>query len=249
MMGVSNISPLNTPNLAAWYKADAITGKNDGDALSSWIDSSVNGYNAITSGNVITYTAPTYKTNILNGLPSVRFADGNGLVTSLLAAGLFAQPTVFAVIKPTSTVNTYSSYINIDNGNTGVKMFIDMRSSLGLQTFGYYYTFSLSSSIFLTPANTPATNNILMVTNKNDGVWITQRYYDSTNIKIKQLLTPSNGNVYTGNTAGINLGSRQTNRVSYNFVGDMYEILIYDRALTINEIELIESYLRLKWNI
>lgn len=47
------------------YKADAITGVADGDPVNTWNDSSGNGRHA--TGSAI------YKTNIVNGLPAVRF--------------------------------------------------------------------------------------------------------------------------------------------------------------------------------
>ncbi len=59
------------PNLAGlqlWLKADAITGINDGDAISIWPDSSGNGRNASRSLGTI-----LLKNNIVNGKPVVRF--------------------------------------------------------------------------------------------------------------------------------------------------------------------------------
>jgi prepilin-type N-terminal cleavage/methylation domain-containing protein/prepilin-type processing-associated H-X9-DG protein len=66
---------------ALWLKADAITGKNDGDTISSWPDS---------SGSGITTTAaagrePVYKTNVINNKPAVLFwpAKPTTMTTSL----------------------------------------------------------------------------------------------------------------------------------------------------------------------
>ena len=52
-----------------WLKADAISGLNDGDLVSSWLDQSGNAFNFSASGSA----RPTYKTNIQNGNPVVRF--------------------------------------------------------------------------------------------------------------------------------------------------------------------------------
>lgn len=104
-----------------WLKADAITGKADGDLIDSWTDSSVNLYHATATGTA----RPTYKTNVINGLPSVRFA-GAQLMTTTTWNNL-AQAScraLFIVARATdatlansqylvlSLVNKYGQYIN-----------------------------------------------------------------------------------------------------------------------------------------
>ncbi len=63
---------MSTDNLQLWLKADAITGLNNNDPVSTWVDSSVNGRNATQSGAA----RPTYITSALNGKPVIRF-DGS----------------------------------------------------------------------------------------------------------------------------------------------------------------------------
>ena len=61
-----------TANLLAWYKADTLV-LADGAAISSWSDSSGNGYTATqaTGGN-----QPTFQSNVVNGWPVVRMNFG-----------------------------------------------------------------------------------------------------------------------------------------------------------------------------
>jgi hypothetical protein len=88
-------SPLDLPNLAAWYDASKITGLSDGAAVETWEDSSGNG-NDVTQGTAD--ERPTYQTSILNGLPVVRF-DGIDDILSVFATLAGAQPyTVYAVV-------------------------------------------------------------------------------------------------------------------------------------------------------
>jgi predicted alpha-1,6-mannanase (GH76 family)/fibronectin type 3 domain-containing protein len=56
--------------LAAWFKADAITGLTNGAPVSLWADASGNGYGAM---QLLNSNQPVYVTNALNGLPVVRF--------------------------------------------------------------------------------------------------------------------------------------------------------------------------------
>lgn len=66
-------APTDIAGLTLWLKADAITGKSDGDPIASWLDSSGLGNNAAQVG--ADATRPTYKTNIVNGKPVARFTD------------------------------------------------------------------------------------------------------------------------------------------------------------------------------
>jgi len=64
--------PAGTRYPIAWFKADAITGTINGGILTSWTDSSGDGYNA-TQGTPS--QAPVYVTNAMHGLPVVRFTS------------------------------------------------------------------------------------------------------------------------------------------------------------------------------
>jgi len=98
--------PTPTPVLTTWFRADAITGVANGVALSSWTDSSGNGFTATqpTAGQ-----RPTYLQNSLNGLPVVRFNSTN---QTYLA---FARPvqdnfTILCVFRSAQGIGTGTSF-------------------------------------------------------------------------------------------------------------------------------------------
>ena len=62
-----------------WLKGDQITGKSDGDSVTSWTDVSGKGNHFLSSG----FTAPLYKTNLQNSLPGLRFGTGTGMRSNL----------------------------------------------------------------------------------------------------------------------------------------------------------------------
>lgn len=66
-------SPGDVDGLYAWYDADAISGLNNGDPVSTWTDESGNARNQ----TQVDTARPTYQTNIQNGLPGVRFDGSN----------------------------------------------------------------------------------------------------------------------------------------------------------------------------
>ena len=67
------------PVPVAWFKADAITGLANGAVVSSWSDVTSNGFAATQS---TTGKQPAYLTNVINGLPVVRFNSTNGTFLS-----------------------------------------------------------------------------------------------------------------------------------------------------------------------
>jgi hypothetical protein len=111
--GVGAFSPASVSGLVLWLKADSLA-LSDGQAVSTWTDSSSAGNNATTASGG---TSPTYKTNIQNGLPAVRFNasnPGDGLTTSLnLADGW----TIFLVEKPQSATPGNVRTVNSNGEN------------------------------------------------------------------------------------------------------------------------------------
>src|SRR3990167_5180533 len=63
-------SPVIVSGIISWYKADAESAYANSDSISLLTDWSGNGNHATRSGA----TRPTYQTNIINGLPIIRFS-------------------------------------------------------------------------------------------------------------------------------------------------------------------------------
>ena len=92
--------------LAAWFKADAITGMANGSPLATWVDLSGNGDDA-TQGTEA--QQPTYITGALNGLPVVRF---NGSNSTYLA---FSRPvqddfTILCVYRSSQGIGSGTAF-------------------------------------------------------------------------------------------------------------------------------------------
>jgi hypothetical protein len=76
---VEQFSPEDLAGLLYWVKADSITSLDDGDPVMTWTDQSGNAHT--TTGTAL--TAPTYKANIINSKPVVRFAGNQVLRTNV----------------------------------------------------------------------------------------------------------------------------------------------------------------------
>lgn len=86
--------PSTVSGIQIWLKADSLS-LNDGDAVSTWTDSSTNG-NDFTG---TTTTRPIYKTGIVNGKPILRFDGTDDILTATSSA---TYRTIFAVGKYTA---------------------------------------------------------------------------------------------------------------------------------------------------
>lgn len=101
-----------------WWKADAITGKSNGDALDSWVSSCA----AATLGNSRSAEYPTYTAAGIGGLPEVTFNGANRLATEAVTK---AQPvTIFTVAKNTSAATTNRQILS--NGLTTPTVFLNI---------------------------------------------------------------------------------------------------------------------------
>lgn len=147
-------NPASISSLVRWYAADEITGLNDGDYVETWPDLS-GWYDGTSSGA----GRPTYKTNIINGLPVVRFNGAHYVAHGYL---ILSNATYFivwsrtgaanndAVLLSTSTQYAYLQYSSSWYTANGVATSIPMSAD----------TFMLKCNIYTGTQHLPYTNGI-----------------------------------------------------------------------------------------
>lgn len=161
--------PSMEPSLDLWLKADPLA-LNDGDPVSTWIDSSRSGLNYGAAGSA----RPTFKTNIVNGWPIVRFATDDVLTPSG-AALTYGEDNTLAVICTERTSGT--GYILAGSGAQGGPAFITGFSS---RDFEYFFTATVGHER-QTFATTAAAGFHLLVLVREDGGAFNERlqgYFD-----------------------------------------------------------------------
>ena len=226
--------PLNMPNLFFWFDADAITGKNDGDSLSTLSDSSGNSRNLTGSG-------ATYETNEINGKAVARFTADSYSSSRLNASG--SKVGCYLVCtRNTDAINAH--FIAFGNWNPdGVFM---IGSSYDLTPVFIVYN---SNSIRIVELEGSSAGSALPTTatligfraDVNAGTFQSRRNGST----ISNLTNLSN----TTSTLNTSNSALYTTFGGSNCRGDIAEILIVMGEVSDSNRDKIEGYLAHKWGL
>jgi hypothetical protein len=226
-------APNSVGGLMLWLKADAIVGLNDGDDVTTWADSSGNGYDA---AQATASKKPHYKVNIINGLPVVRFtrADSQVLVGSGFPA-IGNNPFTTAYVFRAAASAALMVGINI-GVNAPAESAQFYRNTNLRWTFASHGSGGLATSA-------PDTNND------------TFYYVVATKAAGNGVYTPTiNGAATTAATGAADTTSLAatyqigTNDVSSNYWdGDFAEVIIYNSVLSAGNLTQLNAYLADKY--
>jgi hypothetical protein len=219
--------PSSVSGLKLWLKAGNITGKSDGDTVAYWRDASGNARDWQQRNNDTTIW-PLYKTNILNGKPSVRFDGSNDQLTAMgnLGPDYPSAMHIFIVFAPISDTE-YTVLFNVNNTDT-------WRYSDNNSYFGVSKVSRQASQAAGLPSNGP-----VLVEIKSTGSTY-QPYRNGTALTSASADFPSASQFYQLWSMGV-----QQNP----FHGDVFEVLIYDSGLGDTDRQTIEAYLLAEYAI
>ena len=123
--------PTDIDGCTLWLKADQITGLDDGDSVGTWKDQSGEG-NDVSQGTA--NKKPTYKVDILNGKPVVRF-DGTDDRLGLATMSISVPYTTIWVVRCT---DDDADSIVADMGTEYIRVFNDRFSVNGTNYCNVY---------------------------------------------------------------------------------------------------------------
>jgi hypothetical protein len=238
---------ITSANLVLWLKADAIGNISDGETVNTWRDSSGKHNHMYHASD----TLPIYvsgQRSGLNGMPVLRF-NGN----EKLCGSLDTDPQTPGIQTLSTPFTIFSVVRNADSSHDRV-----VRAYFGGDRFHMAFGMSqyrddLKNSFLAYAPWAPSTLEPLNLLNTNwnihaytldslvqhDWTW----YYNGTAIQGVGLTsgTPQQyeDTVYIGSS---NYGNE-------NWLGDLAEILLYDRVLTKSELNQVGSYLARKYGI
>lgn len=227
-----------TSDLVLWLDANTIGVANAAN-VSSWVDQS--GYS--NSAAAVGGNEPTFRTNILNGFPVVRFtasasdflrvADATSLkpnTISMFVVGMYSSSSGNAwspfVIKATDDSWTNGYAIARENNTANLRTYVT-------QWDANFTTGSLASNTYA----------------------IATSVYDKSTIELFMNETSTGTDIFTSNISNstnyLLIGAGPNGATTYHryIDGDIAEIIILDRNVTTAERIIIDNYLSAKYNI
>lgn len=248
-MGLNNQTPFKLsppagiPGLVLWLRADLGVFKDtggtqpctaDGDALALWKDQSGHG------NDFIIGSAPTYKTNILNGNPIIRWAGSTQYLFCNGPLNALSAWTMYFVIKNDVGSGGYVLGNTLFLGNSGWFFYGDGRYMFD-QDFGainskLWDAGAIGSGTFryFTNTKTSGANGVTIPTRING----TQ----SGSSLASQLITSDTGTQTLIMGATTDEGGPQG-----FFLGDMAEIIISNMALDVASTSQVENYFKIRY--
>jgi alpha-tubulin suppressor-like RCC1 family protein len=229
----------DTTGLAAlklWLKADSFTDLSDGATLTTWFDNTDNGYTCTQSGS------PQYVENFSNDFPAVEF-DGSNYFEYNASSLDFLNSTgisIFAVVNATTSSVTNTIIARDASGNHSWACQLDPSNKL-------LFSVANSSSQACTRLGAASiSSNYTIVSFQYDGlVDESLQVYagetddsDSLGYTIPYYINGSGPALRIGNDGNGN-----------NFVGQIAELIVFNRALGDVERVLINNYLSAKYDI
>lgn len=245
--------PDGITGLHGWYKADAITGLSNGAAVTQWNDSSgfVNHAAQATGTN-----QPTYQTNVINGLPVVRFDGGTDRLvitnTDMLAiTNNAAGITMSAVVILSSlgallTRNIFG--LSVGGGGTTARVKFGSRTVAGPNLDFWAVSgrkADADTQQNVVSAGQSVTNTNLILTAVVD--WANSNadvYQNGLNIASTAAWF-TDGNSAATNSTAATIGSQASETELW--MGDMAELVVYNKALNSTELGQLTSYYTAKY--
>lgn len=215
--------------LQVWLKADAEVATNAGD-VSSWTDQSANGilFTASGSGTVLDNEPD------LGGAPVVRFS-GDGWLSGALAGQTWTTGMVYAVMRYTIASSNNDYLYTFGSGGSGGQWTASRRS--GSQAYHYDGSAQYTSGPGAIPAGEfTVLRQIYGETSPRSHDW---------SLDTRSILQVEASGDYSINAGLLRVGSWSTG--GFRFIGDLAELIVYDRVLDCEERGQVEDYLLRKY--
>lgn len=246
-------NPSDLSGLFVWFRSTSIgvTGV-DGSPVQYWPDDSGSGNNiSINITESSSWNTPAFYRNQINGYPTVRFSNGSNYGylynsnSGNATAFSYTDLTTFSVFTPRDAVDLQTIYSFSDiYGN------IDANISLNKQnnnSFNFSFTSNGSGIEIFTIANSPTMGTSL---------------YTPGTFVIRHDRFREGDNEFMFGLYGADIASGQATTLfslpriltvgglyqqSRQFIGDIAEIVAYNRELSTTEVQLVNQYLILKY--
>lgn len=231
---MGGVTPDDISNLQLWLQADSIN-QADATAVSTWSDDSGNGNDA-TQGTAA--AQPTFHTNVINGLPIVRFDGTDDLFTLGNVLDVTGDLSIFTVCD--FDVSGSNDTFGGKRDGTGATPWA-FRSGTGDEL--EFYINDGGGFEVMTADTALAINTFVIGDVVRSGTSVSFELDGAADGTRTQTKTPA------GNTVAAGVGSHTGGSAGELRDGDIAEFIFYDRALTGAERGDVQSYLSDKYGI
>ncbi len=221
-----------------WLRADSLAGLTDGAAVGTWSDVSGQGNDATQSDGAM---RPTYRTNVVNGLPAVRFAGNGQWMRTPVVPAMGTGPRTLVVVVANAqgtAANGYNHILHYGNKSTlrayGLAWRTLSNQAGGTNPGNHYWSDGFSSQFAPTTAPT-----ILAI--RYDGA-VDEMFVNGQTAGSKPVV------LNTGGTHALKIGARLDGGMEF-FQGDVLEVVAFGTALTDSERQSLECTLGAKYGI
>ena len=236
-------SPLDVPNLAFWVDGKDINGTgiqpSNGSVVTTWVDKGLSGNNLTTVAGTVTFEETGF-----DGInPGLRFPITARMTASSPFSGNFQnEMTVFFINANETLTNNFS--VNLNGTNIG--------SNIANGRFSFHTPFGSNNRVFFdagaccgsTRLQGPFPNAVTettLYTGLNDQPGNRQL------LRIDGQAFAADSTGHNANVSGgIHIGDLPS---GFTYDGRFAEVLIYDRALSLAEVQDVECFLLLKWKL
>ncbi|MDD4309258.1 MAG: T9SS type A sorting domain-containing protein [Candidatus Cloacimonetes bacterium] len=229
--------------LQMWLDANALTGLNNNDPVSSWTDQSGNAKHAVQD---TVNLRPLYKTNIINGKPAIVF-DGltNGTGDYLSIDGsiiLNTNYTIIAVVKRTS-----SSPSSLHMFLGGIEKTQNKNLHVGWRSNSTFTHAQYTNDYDIRVANYAAAAPPNVITIRHSNTLGNDTYINGALRGLNMNVATSGRLAHLTDWQGASIGRYIDGSINNRLNGWMAELIVYNRYLSETERKAVESYLANKY--
>ena len=230
--GLCGTAPNTVAGLLAWYNGtfNLNAGQADGTTPSNMLDNSGNGLNLNTAG-----AGCIFKVNQVNGQPVFRF-NNNGYYQRGADINLVQPNTIFVVAKQ-SSVAAPAFFLDSSSGaGAGANLFLGS-GAVPLGANGQYIASNNGYATVLSESGVDRSGAFHVFSAIFNGA-SSFLYVDGAQVAA--------GNAGTDKWGNITVGLRVDN-LTYGFIGDLAELILYSGALSTANRQGIEKYLKVTY--
>ena len=233
--------------LLLWLDAadDSTFSYSSGTEVSQWRDKSGNNFHA----NQATVGIQPSRNTVVNSRKSVNFTSTNGDRLRVNSGMVFTNSvTAIVFIKPGAQNYDYANILDQDHGMDGANGWVIQRNGNGSNWQSWVA--NAAGDSWFNPNQVSYTDNTPQIVTLRKGSSTVTLYSNGTS---SGDVAVADQQIRQANYFGLNLGSwRAGNEIhgsSRHYNGEICEIVVYNRALSLTELKQVHTYLGQKWGV